>query len=103
MEGSGVGALCGVVARNGDVDDAARGYVVREKNRREFNLDIIVSTCLLPLLKRNCRCRRQQPQCLGSGPGAGTHETIVLGEEDGDARVYLADCQGDQHCEGSED
>lgn len=38
LEGSCVGALCGVVARNGDIDNAARGDVVWEENRGEFNL-----------------------------------------------------------------
>lgn len=43
LEGSCVGALCGVIARDGDIDDAARGYVVREKNRGKFNLVSYVS------------------------------------------------------------
>lgn len=36
----------------------------------------------------------------GLDQGLGTYEAVVLGEEDGDARVYFANCQGDQHRKG---
>jgi hypothetical protein len=33
-------------------------------------------------------------------PGAAcAYKAIILGEEDGNTRVYLADCQGDEHRE----
>jgi hypothetical protein len=31
-------------------------------------------------------------------PGVVAYEAVVLSQEDCDASVYLADCQGDQHC-----
>jgi len=41
LEGGCVGCFGGMIARNGDIDDTSGGNVVGEKNRGEFNLDLI--------------------------------------------------------------
>lgn len=89
-----------MVARNGDVDDAAGGDVVREENGGELDLYPFKSACHEYWGSCAIVSRNGSP-CFGFRQGVDAYEAVVLGQEHGDTGVYLADSQGDQHGVGS--
>jgi hypothetical protein len=80
----GFGFLLEVLG-DGDVDDAAGRDVWRQKNRREFDLDVREELGLANKLRS--KAIRQE----------GAHEALVGSQQDGNARIDLTDGQRDEH------
>ena len=80
VEGGLGGGFGGVVARDGDVNDAAGGDGGREQDGGKFDLEGRIS------FGGSCE-----------GLGGIACESFVFGEENGDTGVDLADSEGDQH------
>lgn len=109
LEGGCVGCFCGMIARNGDIDDTSGRNVIREKDGGELDLDLIFISIAFkvcnPLVVIICESRYGKHWRIGGalfpmrprGSWRSTHQAIILGEKNGDTRIYLADSQGDEH------